>query len=86
MGKRVRGKSDYPIVKELIRDWKVKARLEKNFDGFYKRLTKAIKANPGLKNLEVPLEKVREDVDRASFGPIFGLIGPIADPRKAKKR
>ncbi len=77
---------DYPIVRELLRDWRVKERLEKDFKGLYAALTKAIKANPKLKRLHVPLEKVKDDVHAASFGPFFGLIGPIARPRKPSKR
>lgn len=86
MRKQGRVRYDYPIVKELLRDWKAKYRLEEDFEGFYEALTKAIKLNPELKKLEVPLEKLKNDVHAASFGPWFGLIGPIVRPKRPNKR
>jgi len=63
----------YPLAEAIAQDARRKRALDKQFWSFYKQMKKAIKSNKELKDLEVPLEKVKESVQLAAFGRFFGI-------------
>lgn len=63
----------YPLAEAIAQDARRKRALDKQFWSFYKQMKKAIRSNKELKDLEVPLEKVKESVQLAAFGRFFGI-------------
>jgi hypothetical protein len=72
----------YPLAKAIAQDAQKKRALDKEFWNFYKQMKKAIRSNAELKDLEVPLEKVKESIQQAAFGVFFGL--PMVTVVKSK--
>lgn len=63
----------YPLTEAIAQDARRKRALDKQFWSFYKQMKKAMRSNKELKDLEVPLEKVKESVQLAAFGRFFGI-------------
>jgi hypothetical protein len=62
-----------PLSEAIAQDARNKRALDKQFFSFYKQMKKAIRSNAEMKELEVPLEKVRESIQLAAFGGAFGI-------------
>lgn len=62
-----------PLGEVIARDARNKRALDKQFSSFYKQMKKAIRFTPELKELEVPLERIRESVQQCAFGEFFGI-------------
>jgi hypothetical protein len=72
----------YPLAEALARDAQRKRALDKQFWSFYKQMKKAIRSNAELRDLEVPLEKVKESVQLAAYGFFFGVpMVRVAKPK-----
>jgi hypothetical protein len=72
----------YPLVEALARDAQRKRALDKQFWSFYKQMKKAIRSNAELRDLEVPLEKVKESIQLAAYGFFFGVpMVRVAKPK-----
>jgi hypothetical protein len=63
----------HPLAEVIAEDARRKRALDKQFWSFYKQMKKAMRSNSEMKDLEVPLEKVRESVQLAAFGHFFGV-------------
>jgi hypothetical protein len=66
-------KNTYPLAEVIAMDAQRKGILDKEFWSFYKLMKKKISASPELRDLEVPLEKVKDAVQAAAFGRFFGI-------------
>jgi hypothetical protein len=72
----------HPLAEALARDAQRKRALDKQFWSFYKQMKKAIRSNAELRNLEVPLEKVKESIQLAAYGMFFGVpMVRVAKPK-----
>jgi hypothetical protein len=71
-----------PLVEAIARDARKKIALDKQFWKFYRQMKQTIRGNSDLKNLEVPLEEVREAVEDVAYGFIFGT--PLVTVTKQK--
>ena len=72
----------YPLVEALARDAQRKRALDRQFWSFYKQMKKAIRSNAELRDLEVPLEKVKESIQLAAYGFFFGVpMVRVAKPK-----
>jgi len=69
----VKEKKTYPLAEVIALDAQRKSVLDKEFWSFYKLMKEKISASSELKDLEVPLEKVKEAVQAAAFGRFFGI-------------
>lgn len=66
-------KTTYTLADAIALDGQRKGALDKEFSNFYKQMKDRISAKSELKDLEVPLERVREAVEAAAFGGVFGI-------------
>jgi hypothetical protein len=62
-----------PLAEAIAQDARNKRALDKQFLSFYKQMKKAISSSKEMKELEVPLEKVKESIQLAAFGGAFGI-------------
>ena len=62
-----------PLAEAIAQDARNKRALDKQFYSFYKQMKKAIGSSAEMKELELPLEKVREAIQLAAFGGHFGI-------------
>jgi hypothetical protein len=69
----VKEKKTYPLDEVIALDAQRKSALDKEFWTFYKLMKEKIGASSELKDLEVPLEKVKDAVQAAAFGRSFGI-------------
>lgn len=69
-----------PLAEVIARDNRNKRALDRQFWSFYKQMKKAIRFNAELKELEVPLERVRESVQLCAFGIFLGI--PMVEVKK----
>ena len=65
-------KKTYPLDEVIALDAQRKSALDKEFWAFYKLMKEKIGASSEMKDLEVPLEKVKDAVQAAAFGRAFG--------------
>jgi hypothetical protein len=71
-----------PLAEAIAQDARNKRVLDKQFISFYRQMKKAMTASRELKELEVPLEKVKESIQLAAFGGAFGV--PMVRVEKPK--
>jgi hypothetical protein len=71
-----------PLVGAIARDARNKMALDKQFWRFYRQMKQTIRGNRDLKNLEVPLEEVKEAVKDVAYGFVFGT--PLVTVTKQK--
>jgi hypothetical protein len=72
----------HPLAEALARDAQRKRALDRQFWSFYKQMKKAIRSNAELRDLEVPLEKVKESIQLAAYGMFFGVpMVRVAKPK-----
>jgi hypothetical protein len=71
-----------PLSEAIAKDARNKRALNKQFFSFYKQMKRAISFSPELKELDVPLEKVKESVKLAAHGEEFGdLLVRLVKPK-----
>jgi hypothetical protein len=63
----------YPLSDVIALDAERKSALDKEFWSFYKLMKERIGASSEMKDLEIPLEKVKDAVQAAAFGRFFGI-------------
>jgi hypothetical protein len=66
-------KNTYSLAEAIMEDARRKMALDKEFLSFYERMKGKIKAKPELSDLEVPLDRVRDTVQAAAYGFVFGV-------------
>ncbi|MFI5093878.1 MAG: hypothetical protein ACHQIK_10595 [Candidatus Acidiferrales bacterium] len=71
-----------PLAEAIAQDARNKRALDKQFISFYRQMKKAMSAHKEMKELEVPLEKVKESIQLAAFGGAFGI--PMVRVEKPK--
>lgn len=69
----MRKKGTYPLAEVIALDAQRKSALDKEFWNFYKQMKKRISGSAELRDLEVPLERVKVAVQAAAFGRFFGI-------------
>jgi hypothetical protein len=62
-----------PLSEVIARDARNKKALETQFMSFYTQMKKAMRGKSELRNLEVPLEKIKESVKSVAHGIMFGM-------------
>ena len=62
-----------PLTEVISLDAQRKSALNKEFGRFYKLMRERMTASPEMKDLEVPLERVKDAVQIAAFGLRFGI-------------
>jgi len=72
--KSKKGTALRPLTETIARDTRNKRALRKQFWSFYKKTKEAVKLHPELKHLEVPLEEVKDSVQRFAHGVEFGEL------------
>jgi hypothetical protein len=71
-----------PLSEVIARDARNKKALETQFMSFYTQMKKAMSGKSELRNLEVPLEKIKESVKTVAHGIMFGIpMVTIEEPR-----
>jgi hypothetical protein len=80
--KRKRRTAPQPLSEAIAQDARNKRALNKQFYSFYRQMKKTMSFSPELKELEVPLEKVRESIQLAAWGGSFGI--PMVTVEKPK--
>jgi hypothetical protein len=71
--KRKMRTSTRPLSEVIERDAKNKKALEAQFLTFYTQMKKAMRGKSELRELDVPLEKIRESVKAVAHGTFFGI-------------
>jgi hypothetical protein len=71
-----------PLSEVIARDARNKRALETQFMSFYTQMKKTMRDKSELRNLEVPLEKIKESVKAVAHGVMFGIpMVTIEEPR-----
>ena len=79
-------KNTYPLGKAIALDAERKFALDKAFSVFYKKMKKRIADKPELKDLNVPLETLKESVEAAAYGFVFGTpMVTVEEPKDWKE-
>jgi hypothetical protein len=63
-----------PLLQTIARDNQNKKALHKRFASLYKQTKTAIKFNPHIKHLNVPLEEVKESIQLLAHGEFYGEL------------
>jgi hypothetical protein len=66
-------KNTYPLTQAIALDADRKIALDKEFLTFYEQMQEQIKTKPDLKDLQIPLERVKDAVVACAHGAIFGV-------------
>ena len=83
--KRKKRTALHPLAEVIARDARNKRALDTRFLSFYRQLKKAIRENSELKDLDVPLEKVRESIQVVAHGVLFGIpMVTVEEPKDWK--
>jgi hypothetical protein len=61
-----------PLSEVIARDAKNKKALEAQFLTFYKQIKKTMHGKSELKDLDIPLEKIKESIKAVAHGAFFG--------------
>jgi len=62
-----------PLSEVIARDAKNKKALEAQFMSFYARMKKTMRGESELRDLDVPLERMKESVKAVAHGVVFGI-------------
>lgn len=74
-----------PLVETIAQDAKNKKALRTEFLSFYTRMKKAMRGKSELKELEIPLERVKKSVQAAAHGIEFGTpLVTVEEPKSWK--
>jgi len=63
-----------PLAEIIASDTRNKRALRRQFWSFYNKTKKAVRLHPELRHLEVPLEQIKDSVQRFAHGVEFGEV------------
>jgi hypothetical protein len=63
-----------PLAETIAADTRNKKALRKQFWSFYNKTKRTLKLHPELRHLEVPLEEIKDSVQRFAHGVEFGEL------------
>ena len=80
--KRKRRTTLRPLSEVIARDSRNKRALETQFMSFYAQMKKTMRGNSELRDLDVPLERIKEYVKAVAHGVFFGMpMVTVEEPR-----
>jgi hypothetical protein len=80
--KRIKRTTLQPLSEVIARDTRNKKALERQFLSFYAQMKAAMRGKSELRNLDVPLEKIKESVKAVAHGVFFGAPMVTVEEKK----
>jgi hypothetical protein len=81
--KRRRRTALQPLSEVIARDARNKKALETQFMRFYAQMKKTMRGKSELRDLDVPLEKIKESVKAVAHGVFFGMpMVTVEEPKE----